>query len=315
MKVAMVTHELRELPDWVVADIAASGIDLVCRRCRTGAEVAEFAAGADVIWIFGPNPGLDGAVLERLPKCRAIFRSGSGVDQLPVDRATELGVAICNTPDSISEAVAEHAAALILALVRQVPQLDRDNRELGAAAWNPDGSPRMRWHLTGRTLGLVGYGRIARKLEAMLTGFRLKVLYFDPVAPGGASLDEVLAESDIISLHCPLTPETARLVNAGTIARMKDGVLIVNTSRGGVIDEPALAAAVCSGKVGGAALDVLETEPPTPDCPLLGLDNVIITPHQAAFSGDFEKNFWGFSVRKLQALAGGDFVGSSINLK
>ena len=173
----------------------------------------------------------------------------------------------------------------------------------------------MRWHLTGRTLGLVGYGRIARKLEAMLTGFRLKVLYFDPVAPGGASLDEVLAESDIISLHCPLTPETARLVNAGTIARMKDGVLIVNTSRGGVIDEPALAAAVCSGKVGGAALDVLETEPPTPDCPLLGLDNVIITPHQAAFSGDFEKNFWGFSVRKLQALAGGDFVGSSINLK
>lgn len=315
MKVVMITMNEEQIPQWVTAAIRGSGIEIVCRKCSNRAEVLEFSRNADAVWIFGPNPGLDGGALELLPHCRAIFRSGSGFDQLPVARATELGVAVCTTPESIAESVAEHAAGLLLSLVRQVTALDREVRERGPAAWNPAGSPRLRWHLAGRTLGLVGYGRIARDFERMMSGFRVDTIHHDPMSRTSLPLNEVLKRSDFLSLHCPLTEETRHLINESTLRLMKPDALLVNTSRGEVVDETALVAALRAGRLGGAALDVTAKEPLPADSPLLTLDNVIVTPHQAAFSADFERNFWEASIRKLQALSTGNYAGNSINLK
>ena len=149
------------------------------------------------------------------------------------------------------------------------------------------------------SVGVVGYGRIARTVEKMVSGFDMKVLHFDPYAENSTPLDTLLSESDFVSLHCPLTDETCKLMDARRFALMKKDALLVNTSRGEVIDEPALVDALTSGDLGGAALDVLCDEPPKPDNPLLKDERVILSPHVAAFSCDFEKNFWYYSAEKL----------------
>ncbi len=283
-----------DIPAEYAREIRDAGIDLECRDCNGEAETEAFAKEADLVWMRGPNRGLTGDVLRRLPKCRAIFRSGSGVDALPCAVAKELGVAVLNTPESISECVAEHAVSLLFAFVRRIPHYDRDVR---AGQWElPNG---MDWHLSGRTLGLVGYGRIARTVEKMVSGFSMKVVHYDPFAEGSVDLDELLGMSDFVSLHCPLTDDTRGLIDARRLALMKKGAVLVNTSRGPVVDEAALAEALKSGHLGGAALDVLCDEPPAADNPLIGLDNVIVTPHIAAFSADFEKNFWSCSAKKV----------------
>ncbi|MGI6100104.1 MAG: NAD(P)-dependent oxidoreductase, partial [Kiritimatiellia bacterium] len=196
------------------------------------------------------------------------------------------------------ESVAEHAVALILALVRQVTVQDRRVRE---GKWA--GSEELqRWHLSRRCLGLVGYGNIARRVEHMLQGFELRVLHHDPFSPQSTPLPQLLQEADVVSLHCPLTNETRHLIGAAELALMKPGALLVNTARGPVVDEAALVKALRKGHLGGAALDVLDQEPPPPDHPLLALDNVILSPHIAAFSADFERNFWQASIDKLVSL-------------
>ena len=158
-------------------------------------------------------------------------------------------------------------------------------------------------YISGRTLGLVGYGRIARNVEKMVSGFRMRVIHYDPFSPRSVPLDDLLAQSDYVSLHCPLTDETRHLIDARRLALMKPNALLVNTSRGRVIDEAALIQALKDGKIGGAALDVLCEEPPAKDHPLFGMDNVILTPHIAAFSADFKKNFWSCSAEKIIAFA------------
>ena len=214
---------------------------------------------------------------------------------LPGAAAKELGIGVFNTPDSISESVAEHAVSLLLSAARQIPQLDTQVRQ--GCQWG-DPIP-LQWHLTGRTLALVGYGRIARRVEELLIGFRMKTLHHDPFLKDSLPLDDMLAQADFISLHCPLTDETRNLIDARRLALMKPNAILVNTSRGAVVDETALADALRNHRLGGAALDVLCDEPPASDNPLLHLPNVIITPHIAAFSADFERNFWGCSAAKV----------------
>lgn len=292
--VAYISGGEDDIPAKYVADIRALGVDLRCRKCVGEEETFAFANGAELVWMRGPNLGLTGDVLRRMDGCRAIFRSGSGVDALPCDTAKELGIAVLNTPESISRSVAEHAIALLLAAVRRIPHYDR---AVHAGAWEePNG---MEWSLDGRVLGLVGYGRIARHVERMASGFGIRSIHHDPFASDSTPLDDLLARSDFVSLHCPLTDETRGLIGARELALMKRGAILVNTSRGPVIDEAALADALSSGHIGAAALDVLCDEPPAADNPLLGFDNVIITPHIAAFSGDFEKSFWECSVRRI----------------
>ena len=294
MKTVLITGNEDAVPAEYLKEIRAAGIELVCRKCKSPEEVEAFSQDADLVWMFGLNPGLTGEVLKRLPKCKGIFRSGSGLDALPCAEAEELGIEVMNTPESIAESVAEHAVSLLFSLIRRIPHYDRTVR---AGRWeDPNG---MNWHISGRTLGLVGYGRIARNVERMVSGFRMKVIHYDPMLPDSMDLDELLKISDYVSLHCPLTDETRHLIDARRLALMKPNALLVNTSRGPVIDEAALIQALKEGTIGGAALDVLSEEPPAKDHPLFGMDNVILTPHIAAFSADFEKNFWSCSVRKI----------------
>lgn len=294
MKTVLITGDENAVPAEYLNPIRAAGIELACRKCKSPEEVEAFSQDADLVWMFGPNPGLTGEVLKRLPKCKGIFRSGSGLDALPCAAAKELGIEVMNTPESIAESVAEHAVSLLFSLIRRIVHYDKAVR---AGNWEePNG---MNWHISGRTLGLVGYGRIARNVERMVSGFRMKVLHYDPFVPDSMDLDELLKTSDYVSLHCPLTDETRGLIDARRLGLMKRNSLLINTSRGPVVDEPALVQALKDGTIGGAALDVLCEEPPATDHPLFGMDNVILTPHIAAFSADFEKNFWSCSAAKI----------------
>ncbi len=297
MRTVLISGGEDAVPAQYLREIREAGIELACRKCVNEDEVVEFSRDADLIWMFGPNRGLTPGALGRLPKCKGIFRSGSGLDALPVEAAQKRGVRIYNTPESIAESVAEHAVGLLFALIRQIPYYDVSVK---AGKWEP--ATHIHWHISGRTLGLVGYGRIARAVEEMVGGFHMEVLHYDPMLPDSTPLDELLARSDYVSLHCPLTPETRGLFNAEKFRLMKKNALLVNTSRGAVIDEKALFEALESGHLGGAALDVLCDEPPEADNLLLHCGKVILTPHIAAFSADFEKNFWSCSAKKVIAV-------------
>jgi D-3-phosphoglycerate dehydrogenase len=196
---------------------------------------------------------------------------------------------LCNAPTYCTDEVADHAIALLFACLRHIPQLDSAVRRGEHAPHLAQPTRRM----AGATLGLIGLGRIGLRVVEHLRGWDLNVLAFDPytrperAAAHGIALvplDELLAQSDFISIHCPLTAETYHLLNAGTLAHVKPGVIIVNDARGPVIDEEALVEALRSGRVGAAGLDVTEREPLPADSPLLGLGNVVLTPHTAAYS-------------------------------
>ncbi len=316
--VAMVASEKADLPEWIAGALEQDGIELSCRKCQNEKDLLEVAADADVIWTFGPNLVLTADVLPKLPACRAIFRSGSGVDALPVEAASNLGIYVCNSPESIAESVAEHTVALLFALIRQIPV---DTRAVRAGIWQSSECGKS-WHISRRVVGLVGFGRIARHVMSMLSGFQMRFLCHDPFVPDAVmhehgvepvTLDRLLTESDYISLHCPLVAATHQLIGEAELRKMKPLALLVNTSRGGVIDQKALYQALVEHWIGGVALDVTDPEPLDSDCDLLQLDNVVITPHVAAFSADFEDNFWRCSVDVLRDLRDGLYSKRSVN--
>ncbi len=295
MIAALITKERAEVPPQYLEELEANGVQVRCKKCQTYEDLKAVAFDADVVWLYGRCVSFDAGALDLLPKCKAIFRSGSGMDAIPMARAKELGILCCNTPESISDAVAEHAASFILALAHQLIDL---NAEVHRDFWDPS-DKRMRYQVRRRTLGLVGYGLIGRTLERMMSGFQMKVLHYDPFQPESTPLPELLAQSDFVSLHCPLTPETRHSFGAAQFAQMKPTAFLINTSRGGVVDTPALMDAVKNHTIAGAALDVTEVEPLPAGDPLLSVPGIIITPHLAAMSADFEKDFWSCSVRKL----------------
>ena len=232
---------------------------------------------------------LPGELLRKLTRCKAIGRFGLGVDNIDLPAAKELGIAVNYVPDYCLREVSDHAMALLLALARKVTL---SNKLVQAGRWEvPQIVPLHR--LEGRVLGLVGFGNIPRTLAPKAKAFGLKVLTHDPyvknevlAAAGveGVSFDDLLARSDFISVHAPLLPATRGLMNAVAFAKMKKGAVLINTARGPLVDEAALVAALDSGQLGGAALDVVTAEPLAKDSPLLGRDNVILTPHTAFYS-------------------------------
>jgi D-3-phosphoglycerate dehydrogenase len=202
--------------------------------------------------------------------------------------------------------------------VRQIPRQDRAVR---AGVWDRY-LAWPRWHLHDQVLGLVGFGRIARAVVEKLAGFRLRVLAHDPrvppevVAAHGArsvSLDELLAAADFVSIHCPLEPSTRHLLDERALRRMKPSAVVINTARGPIIDEAALARALRDGWIAAAGLDVLEDEPPRPDNPLLALDNVVLTPHIAGYSDEYLDNSWRLSMETAIDLANGRRPRSVVN--
>lgn len=222
-----------------------------------------------------------------LPNLKIISRGGIGIDRVDMEAATRHGVIVCNSAHYGTYDVAEHTVALLMSLMHSIPRFDKALKENND--WSGAGFPYAH-RLSERTLGIIGFGRISKWICQMMSGFRMEILVYDPYASEEAakglgvklvSLDELAARSDIISVNAPLTQETHHIVNVELISKMKDQVLILNTSRGPLIDEAALIEALESGKVGGAGLDVFEEEPFPDDCKLRQLPNVVITPHVA----------------------------------
>lgn len=222
-------------------------------------------------------------VLAQAPRLRVIGRAGVGVDNVDLDAATAAGVLVMNTPGGNAVSVAEHTLALMLALARMVPQATASTT---AAKWEK--KKFLGNELRGKMLGVVGLGSIGREVVKRARAFEMRVLAFDPYVSSQAaadmsvelaSLDKLYAESDYITLHVALTPETRRMLGAQAFAKMKDGVRIINCARGELVDEAALVSAMNSGKVAGAGLDVFDPEPPSADNPLLKASNLIATPH------------------------------------
>lgn len=232
-------------------------------------------------------------LMEGAPKLRVIGRAGVGVDNIDVPAATTHGIVVMNAPDGNTITTAEHTIALLVALARNVAQA---NSSVKAAKW--ERKKFIGAELRAKTLGVIGFGRIGRAVAERAAGLGMKVLAHDPfiaVQRAGeteveaVSLEELLARADFVTIHTPLTNETRGLINAEAFAKMKDGARVINCARGGLVDEAALHAAIMSGKIAGAALDVFETEPPPPDHPLLQLDQVIVTPHLGASTAEAQE--------------------------
>jgi len=279
-------------PDFAVDDDRLGGalkrIGLAVRLApklgsRTPAEVLELAAGVSAA-IVSTDP-FPAEVLTRLPSLEVIARVGVGVDSIDVEAATANGVAVTITPGANEAVVAEHTVAMMLAVLRRLPEQDRSIR---ASEWNRTGDATP-WSLDGACVGLIGLGRIGRLVAERLGGFNVRLLASDPALGGdegdveAVPLDELLEASDVVSVHCPLLPGTERLLGARELALMGRDAVLINTARGGIVDEAALIEALEGGQLRGAALDVFAQEPPT-DSRLLALPNLLMSPHNAGLS-------------------------------
>jgi D-3-phosphoglycerate dehydrogenase len=228
-------------------------------------------------------------ILMQTTKCKAIGRFGLGVDNIDLTTAKEKGILVNYVPDYCIREVSDHAMALLLALIRKIPL---SNKLVQSGRWEMPAVVPIR-RIEGTVLGLVGFGHIPRLVAPKAQSFGMKVMAYDPYvkpeafkAAGVESVDFdiLLKKSDYVSVHAPLTPQTRSMMNAAAFAKMKKGAYLVNTSRGTLIDEAALTAALDAGQLGGAGLDVVAAEPLGKDSPLLGRDNVIISPHTAFYS-------------------------------
>jgi len=242
-------------------------------------ELLDGVAGAIV-----STDNFDHEVLRRSRALRVIARVGVGTDSIDVEAATRLGVAVCTTPGANESSTADHAVGLMLAALRRIPEHDRAVR---AGGWLRTGDATP-WELSGATIGLVGYGVIGRLVHRRLDGFRVQVLVSDPDARAHdgvrlVALPELLSRSDVVSLHLPLTTGTANLIDAERLALMRPDAVLVNTARGGLVDERALVEALERRRLRAAALDVFEVEPPAHPR-LLALPNVVLTPHVGGVS-------------------------------
>ncbi|TAY40676.1 dehydrogenase (plasmid) [Rhizobium ruizarguesonis] len=242
--------------------------------------------GAGIVIVGAPIPP---AFFEDAPALRAAIRHGAGLDMVPLDAATRAGVLVANVPGANASTVAEHVFLVTLALLRRFRAMDRELRQSGWAAGRAQSDTAV--DLAGRIIGIVGMGNVGKAiLQIAKFGFGLEVVATSrspESVPDGArflTIDELVATADIVVLCCPLTPETTGLLNAGRIGRMKPAAILVNVSRGPVIDDAALIEALRDGRIGGAALDVFATQPLPLDHPYFGFDNVIVTPHLAGLT-------------------------------
>jgi D-3-phosphoglycerate dehydrogenase len=242
--------------------------------------------------IVGTRNTYDAAMLARAPALKVIARSGIGYDNIDVAAATASGVCIVNTPEAPTESTAEFAIALMFAVARRIPAADRNSK---SGIWKTDASV-MGFDLAEKSLGLVGFGRIARRVAEIARAIRMRVAAFDPYVEGPAMADagvapcadlpELLQNAQVLSLHAPLGPATRRLIGAEQLALLPAGAVLINTARGPLLDETAMLASLEEGRLAGAGIDVWEREPVAADHPLLRHPRVVATPHIAAFTNE-----------------------------
>ena len=255
---------------------------------------------------------IDAAVLDACPSVKLICCLSTGYNVVDIHAARERGIPVCNVPDYSTAAVSQFTFALLLELCHRIGHHDKTVHDGKWAAcqdfcyWD---TPQM--ELAGKTMGIIGYGRIGQAVSIIARAMGMDVLAYsrtvrDDVDVDYVDMDTLLRRSDVISLHCPLFPETEKLINGETIAKMKDGAILLNTSRGQVIDEAAVAAALCSGKLRGAAMDVVSEEPISPDNPLLTAPNCVITPHMAWAPVETRQRILDTTVQSIRGYLNGN---------
>jgi phosphoglycerate dehydrogenase-like enzyme len=292
----MLPDNLRDL----VADVEVIGPDLADLERAEGAVI-----GAVRRW--------DRTVYALAPRLRVVSRSGIGYDNVDVADAAMFDVKVCNAPDAPTVSTAEHTVALIMAITKEIPGQQAISRRGERAG------PATALELEGATLGLVGLGRIGRRVATAMQALGMRVIAHDPFLTSGppgvelvADLGDVFAESDVLSLHAPATPETYQLINATTLAEMKPGAYLVNCARGTLVDHDALLAALDRGQLAGAGLDVTDPEPLPAGHPLLGHPRCVVTPHCASSTSAGRRRLFEHAIANALAVLRGEPCGSVI---
>lgn len=294
------------------------GAELRLADGPTPAAILEAARSADGLLVTLANITAD--IIDQLENCRVIGRFGVGTDNIDIGAATRNGIVVTYAPVYCLDEVSDHVMALLLALARKIAYA---NHLVHAGRWETQAVVPIH-RLRGRTIGLVGLGNIPRRLAPKAQAFGLRVIAFDPyvcVEVASAlnvelvTFEALLERSDYVSVHAPLTAKTRNLFGRDAFRRMKPGALLINTARGPLVDVEALAWALDAGEIAGAAMDVMPSEPPASDCPVLGRDNVIITPHTAFYSEDALLDLQTTVARDVRAVLRGETPAFPINAK
>jgi len=292
-----------------------AGYELCFGDCATREDLISQGAGMSAILCCG-NPPVDREVFEALPELEVVLRYGIGYNSVDIEQAGRHGVKVLYMPGFCIEELASHSLGLTLALTRSIALHDRHIRQ---GVWDAREGMLPR-RLSGMTIGLCGFGASARALAKIYKeGFGARVIAFDPYVKDSrgqcelVGFDELLVRSDIISIHVPSTPETFHLFDREAFSKMKNSAVIINTSRGPIVDENALVQALKSGRIAGAGLDVYENEPVAADSPLVGMDNVVLTPHSAYYSADSVEIQHDIASRTVVEALGGEVPYNTVN--
>ena len=311
MKAAITDHHYHDITN-AERVLAQAGIDLVVGQCRSEDDAIAFGRDADAV--INQHCPVTDRVLASWPRCRGVVHFGKGVDNIDVAAATRRGIWVTNVRDANWDEVSNHVLALMLAWARGLLAFDRHVR---AGGWSYRGAvPRHR--LAGQTLGIVGFGDIGRLLARKARGLGMQVLAHTrhPSAVEGVEfvpLPDLLRRADFVSIHAPLTVETAGLIGAPELGLMKPSAFLVNTARGGVVDQAALVEALRERRIAGAGLDVLDPEPPSPGDPILALDNVVLTPHVAWYSEESREHVTVEAAREVVRILRAERPKSPVN--
>ena len=305
LKKILFTNRYTGLPLEIVKSVAPQGFRIEMLSEPTAECFAQSVVDADYI-LAGGRVRIDDAILDNAKQLRMIQRSGVGLDSIDLDSLRRHNIPLYVNQGINSQSVAEHALLLMLASLRRLPVIHRNTV---AGIWKKQEQGVQTSELHGKTVGLIGMGNIARKLSVMLKAFGVRILYYDPFRLDAKmeqelmvelkEFAEVISESDIVSLHCPLTDADKGMMNAETISKMKPGAILINTARGGLVDAKALYAALADGRLSFAGIDVHESEPIPAEYPLKSLPNVILTPHIAGITSDSFRNMMAEALRNI----------------
>lgn len=293
-----------------IAAAAPAGFEI--RFAGGGDAAAQTALARDADFILAGWQPVTAAMISQAPRLRMVHKWGIGYEKIDLEAARRRGIAVAITSGANAGPVAEHAIALMLGVYRRLPLADRSTR---AGIWLKSEMRSVCYQIAGKTIGLLGFGNIARMLAHRLRGFDADVCYTSrrradadterTLCVRYVEMDELLGGSDILSIHVPLTDRTRRMIDQHAMARMKDGAIIVNTARGGIVDESALYRALVDGKLAGAGLDVFDQEPPQAENPLFALDNVVVSPHSGGAVMDNVRNVASHAFGNMQRLLQG----------
>lgn len=300
--------------------LGGGGFELIPSHGVSTPQSRETLRKADALMIALDK--ITGEIMDLMPNCKLISRLGVGVDNIDIPAATQRGIWVANVPDYGVDEVSTHAASLMLSMLRGIPQLVANTR---AGKWDSAAARPIR-RFSEQTVGVMGFGRIGRLFATKARGFGVRLIAYDPLIDAATikshgaepvDLDTLFRQSDFISLHLPLNDETKHVVNARSLATMKPTAYIVNTARGGLIDEAALLAAVRAGQIRGAALDVLSAEPPPKDHPvlseLLNEERILVTPHFAWYSEEAMIDMRAKATDEVVRVLGGQKPRSPVN--